>query len=94
MFVGVLRVEIFIPYADSLKFKRQVVKSITDKIKANFNVSVCEDSKYSNLWRRAVIGVACVTCDKNYIDKVFDGVGRIIAEKSDVSLISWEYDII
>ena len=40
--VGVLQVELSIPGADSLKAKRMVLRSVTDRIRKNFNVSVAE----------------------------------------------------
>lgn len=67
MIIGVLEVEIFIPYSRSIKEKRQIVKSIKDKIKSKFNVSVAE-LDYYDAWQRSKFGIACLNNNVNYIN--------------------------
>jgi Uncharacterized protein conserved in bacteria len=62
MFVGVLQVELYIPGSGSLKAKRRVVRSLKDRIRANFNVSVSEVDAQDK-WQRAVVGIACIGSD-------------------------------
>jgi len=58
--VALLTLELSIEHAQSLKDRRQVVRSLKDRLRAKFNVAVAElDS--SNLWNRATIGVASVS---------------------------------
>ncbi len=59
-FVGVLRVDIFIPGSESLKDKRRVLRSLIERIRGRFGVS-CSELDAQELWQRAVIGVACVS---------------------------------
>ncbi len=42
MIVGVLELELAIPSADSLKAKRMVLRSLKDRVRRQFNVSVAE----------------------------------------------------
>lgn len=49
--------KLFIPHSNSLKTKRRVVKSLVERIKHRFNVSVIELSG-NDVWQRADIGVA------------------------------------
>ncbi len=75
MTVGVLTVSILIPESNSLKDKRRVVKSLVESIRQRFNVSAAEVGE-QDIWRRAVIGVSCVSGDHSVaqalIGKVFD----------------------
>ena len=59
MIVGLLTLDLHIPAANSLKSKRMVIKSLIEKIKNRFNVSVAEVDA-QNLWQRSVIGIAYV----------------------------------
>ena len=60
MIVGLLTLDLHIPAANSLKSKRMVIKSLIEKIKNKFNVSVAEVDA-QNLWQRSVIGIAYVS---------------------------------
>jgi len=46
MFVGVARLTLQISDSGSLKSKRQVLRRITDRLKARFNVSVAETARH------------------------------------------------
>jgi uncharacterized protein YlxP (DUF503 family) len=82
MFVGVYELEIFIPSSSSLKDKRLVVKSIKDRIRNKFNVSIAEVD-YQDKWQRAKLGIATVSNDLAAINQVFDEIFRIIESRSD-----------
>ena len=60
--VGILQVELDIPWARSLKDKRSVVKSIRDKTRRNFNVSIAEVEDQDTI-TSIVIGVAMAGSD-------------------------------
>jgi len=64
MFVGAITLELFLPECQSLKAKRQILKSIIDKVRAKFNVSIAEVDN-QDLWQRATLGIAYV-CESNY----------------------------
>ena len=54
--IAFLTLELHIEAAQSLKDKRQVVRSLKDRLRASFNVSVAE-LEASGLWNRATVGV-------------------------------------
>jgi len=60
MVVGVCRVILNINEAFSLKEKRQVVKSIVERVKSRFNASVAEVG-FNDKWKNAIIGISCVS---------------------------------
>ncbi|HEC69958.1 MAG TPA: DUF503 domain-containing protein [Candidatus Omnitrophica bacterium] len=91
MFIGTLIIDLFIPESNSLKYKRQVVKSVKDKIKRNFNVGVAEDN--TDKWQRTRIFVVGVNGSKLYLERVFSSVEKMVASFRNVELIdtSWEF---
>ncbi len=62
MRVSALRIELFIPGARSLKDKRRAVKSLKERIRNRFNVSVAEVD-FHDLWQRSCLAVAAVGTD-------------------------------
>jgi uncharacterized protein YlxP (DUF503 family) len=59
MYVGAMRVRLIVRESHSLKDKRQVLNSIRDKLRNNFNVSVAEVDEQENR-QMIVLGVAVV----------------------------------
>ena len=71
MTVGVLVIELFIPESGSLKSKRYAIRSIKDRLKHKFNVSVSEID-FSDKWQRSSIGVAAVANESKLIDSMLN----------------------
>jgi uncharacterized protein YlxP (DUF503 family) len=71
--VGILRLTLFIPESGSLKGKRRVLRSIKDRLRAQFNVSVAEVD-HQNLWQKTEVAVALVASDREYADKVLQKI--------------------
>jgi uncharacterized protein YlxP (DUF503 family) len=64
--IAFLTLELSIEAAHSLKDKRQVVRSLKDKLRAHYNVSVAELEE-TELWQRATIGVVAISSSKDYL---------------------------
>ncbi len=74
-----LTLELRIEHAQSLKDKRQVVRSLKDRLRHSFNVSVAElDS--DGAWQRATIGVVSISGSKDYLDGLMRSVEREAAK--------------
>ena len=73
--VTLLTLELQIEAAQSLKDKRQVVRSLKDRLRASFNVSVAE-LEASDLWNRATIGVVSISDSRDYLDGLMRNVER------------------
>jgi len=65
--IAFLTLELHIEAAQSLKDRRQVVRSMKDKLRTSFNVAVAELDG-SELWNRATIGVVSVSHSRDYLD--------------------------
>lgn len=87
MIVGLLTLDLHFPESDSLKAKRWILKSLKDRMKRGFNVSVAEVGA-SNLWQRSVLGIACVSNETKVIHRAFDSIiDKIILSHHAVELI-------
>jgi len=85
-------VELSIPHAQSLKDRRQVVRSIKDKLRHGFNVSVAELDD-ANLWNRATLGMAAISSSSDYLTgqmrELDDAVNRLANTLGAEILDSW-----
>ena len=77
MIIGLLTLDLLIPYCGSLKEKRTAIKSVKDKIRTKFNVSIAEID-FQDKWQRARIAVVQVGNDYQYIEKNLNSVFAII----------------
>ena len=64
--IAKLTVELSIPHAHSIKDRRQVLRSLKDKLRHGFNVSVAELDD-ANLWNRATLGFAAISSSSAYL---------------------------
>jgi hypothetical protein len=78
MSIGLLSLEIHIPDARSLKDKRQVLRSLKDKLRGRFNVAVAE-LEHQDLWQRSVVGVVSISSDDKHLEESM----RAVAEESE-----------
>lgn len=73
--IALLTIELRIEAAHSLKEKRQVVRSLKDRLRAHFNVSVSEIDP-SDQWQRATLGVVAISSSRDYLDGLMQKVER------------------
>jgi len=79
MNVGVCRIELHLPENESLKGKRQIVKSIIARLRNRYNVSVAEIDD-QELWQIATLGIACVSNHRRHADETLSGVVKFIVQ--------------
>ena len=92
MVVGTLQVDMIVAESHSLKARRRVVRSLKDRIRGRFNVSVA-DVGDQDLWQRISLGVAVVTGDRRFADEVLDKVLDLIELDGRVTIVSEERHI-
>ncbi len=73
--IAFLTIELRIEAAHSLKDKRQVLRSLKDKLRASFNVSVAELDA-TDLWQRATVGVVSISGSRDYLRGLMEKVER------------------
>jgi len=91
--VGVCRVVLRLPENGSLKGKRQVVKSLTARLRNKFNVAVAEVDD-NDRWQIATIGVTCVSNDARHARDMLDRVLAFIQHtRLDAELLDSEIEV-
>ncbi len=73
MVVGTLKITFHLTDNRSLKGKRKVVRSMVDKVKARFNVSIAEVGS-NDKWQKIELGVSAVGNDRRHIDSSLNHV--------------------
>lgn len=68
--VGLLTLEIELPYAHSLKEKRAVLQKIRDRLRSRFNVAIAE-LDHQDAWQRATLGVVSLSNSQTLLESVF-----------------------
>ena len=71
--IGLLTLEIHISDARSLKDKRQVLRSLKDRLRAHFNVAVAE-LDHHDVWQRSRIGVVGISNDSKHLEESMSAV--------------------
>jgi uncharacterized protein YlxP (DUF503 family) len=73
MVIGLLSLEIFLPYSQSLKDKRRILNAFRDRVRSRFNVALAE-LDYQEKWQRALVGVVALNSQKGVVDQVLQKV--------------------
>jgi uncharacterized protein len=73
--VAQLTLELRIEHAQSLKDRRQVVRSLKDQLRQGFNVSVAELDE-AVTWQAATLGVAAISRSRDYLHGLMEEVER------------------
>jgi len=93
MIIGSCEVELLIFEVNSLKEKRQVIKSLIKRIQSRFNVSIAEVD-LNDIWRRGVVGFACVTTSTKHANQMINNVIKFIEYDNRVEIVNYEMEII
>ncbi|HUZ48037.1 MAG TPA: DUF503 domain-containing protein [Terriglobia bacterium] len=73
--VGLLTLEIYLPYAHSLKERRAVLRKVRDRLRSRFNVAVAE-LDHRDVWQHATLGIVSISDSQPLLESVFQQVLR------------------
>ena len=94
MNVGVCKVRLQIPENQSLKGKRRVIKSLCQRIRNRYEVSIAEVDDNES-WQIATLGIACVSGSVRHADEIIDNVVDYIERsREDVVVLDVEQETI
>lgn len=94
MIIGVCTFEVNIPMAASLKDKRRVVKSLTVRLRNEFNVSVAEVDRLDSR-QTAVIAAVTVSSDRDYAHGLLTRVALWVEHtRLDCDLVDYEIEML
>ena len=83
-----------LPESTNLKSKRQIAKSLTARLRNQFNVAVAEVD-HNDLWQRLTIGICCVSNDTAHAHEMISKVVSFVEEfHSDLVLLDYETEVI
>jgi uncharacterized protein YlxP (DUF503 family) len=74
--VGLLTLELHLAEARSLKDKRQVLRGLKDRLRANYNVAVAE-LDFEDTWQRSVVGVVTLSNEEQHVEEALQ---KVLAE--------------
>jgi len=84
--VGILEIELLIPHSQSLKAKRQVLRSLKDRVRTHYNVSLAEIGDQDK-WQKSVLGVCSIGCDRGYVDGCLQKIVSFAETLRDVRVV-------
>lgn len=91
MIVSSLTVKLYAPQCHSLKDKRMIVKSLVQRARNKFNISIAEVDQ-QDYYQTIVIGAACVSGSRTQANAVLDEVMRFIEENTEAEIVDYLYE--
>jgi uncharacterized protein YlxP (DUF503 family) len=86
MVVSLITVKLYAPWVHSLKEKRMIVKSLCQKLRQRFNVSVIE-SAAQDIQQTIIISVAFLTDNQARADQLSEKISRFLEENTDAEIV-------
>lgn len=89
MVVGIVRIELHLPGSRSLKDKRQVVRSLKERLRERVHASVAE-VEHHDLWQRAALGLAVVAADGGQVRERLGLARSIVDSYLQAQVLDWQ----
>jgi hypothetical protein len=93
VFVGIVRIELHLPAAGSLKDKRAVVRALKERIRHRVQAAVAEVD-HQDLWQRSALGVSVVSGEAGQVAELLQSVRNIVESRPDAQVLDWQEQIV
>ena len=93
MKIGLIRIHFHIAEAQSLKQKRQVMRSIKDRLRNQFNVAVAEIGS-NDLWQTGELAVVTVAKEHRFVDSMLQKINNFFEEQLPIRVIEGRIEIL
>lgn len=93
MVVGILSIKVVMRSSRSLKDKRRIIKSLKDRTRNKFNVSVSEIEDQDN-HKCSKIGVAMVGTNRQYVNSKLSSIISSFRFFPQIELVDYELELI
>ncbi len=94
MHIGICRLTLHLPGTNSLKEKRQIARSLTDRVRNRFNVAVAEVAD-TDLRQRLTLGFSCVSNERGHADAMLSNLLDFVEQsRLDVEVIDVQTEIV
>lgn len=87
-----VRLELELPYATSLKDKRQTVRSLKDRLRRK-NVSVVEPN-HQDVWQRATVEIALAAVSRSAAEEKREEVRRALLNYEELAILEWREEFV
>ena len=91
MFCAV-RLELELPFSSSLKDKRQILRSLKDRLRRK-NVSVVE-SEHQDLWQRATVEIALAAVSRGAAEEKREDLRRTLLSYEELAILDWREEFV
>ena len=91
MFCAV-RLELELPFASSLKEKRQILRSIKDRLRRK-NVAVVESDNH-DVWQRATVELALAAVSRGAAEEKREEIRRALLNYEELAILDWREEFV
>jgi uncharacterized protein YlxP (DUF503 family) len=88
MFVGLCRIDLYLPASRSLKAKRSLIQRVKGRLTQRFQASVAEVD-HQDLWQRGCLGVAVVGSPPSRLKERLAQMRRMVEQESSLEVVGW-----
>ena len=89
--VALCLVRLHLPAVASLKEKRMVLRSLKDRLREHYNISVAE-IEHQDLWQRATLGIVGISSDRGPLEQTFASIQEEIERRAPGEVLSCEVE--
>lgn len=89
--VALCLVRLHLPAVGSLKEKRMVLRSLKDRLRDHYNISVAE-VEHQDLWQRATLGIVGISSDRGPLERTFAAIQEEIEQRAPGEVLSCEVE--
>ena len=95
MHVAVAHISLRVPESRSLKTRRQAARSLIQRIRARFNVSVAQDAGADgNAWQSVTLAISCVGVSSDQTRSLIDDVVDFVTEtRPDLEVLDYQIEV-
>jgi uncharacterized protein len=87
-----VRLELELPFASSLKEKRQILRSIKDRLRRK-NVSVVESDNH-DVWQRATVELALAAVSRGAAEEKLEEIRRGLLNYEELAILDWREEFV
>jgi len=93
MIVGIVKLILFIPSMSNLKDKRMVLRSLKDRLRNSFNISIIE-LEDQDKWQKSTLAFAAIGIDKDGVSSLISSVINFLEQNKQIQILDYETELI
>lgn len=93
MNLGILTVEVYLNNSGSLKEKRMVLKSLKDKLRNNFNISIAELDEQDK-WQKAILGIVVIGNKRIFLNQQLSSILEYINKFNSLEIVNHQIELL